>query len=318
MKSLVVALFAILPLAAQAPKQAAGKADDKAPAVQDQAPIRLDVTRVSLLFTVQDKKGRFITDLGKDEFEVTENKKLQTILGFNTESNLPLRLAVLLDTSSSIKERFKFQQEAATEFVDTVVRRGVDKALVVSFDSLAELATDLTDDPDKLGRAIQNQRPGGGTAFYDAIGMACDKLIRPDEPREDFRRAVVILSDGFDNASRLTREQALEFAQKADAVIYTISTNISGVETDGDKVLRYFSQETGGQTYFPFKAQDLAQSFENIANELRHQYDVFYRPEPLKADGQYHTVVVKLKNRKDLTVRARRGYYAPLQAELGK
>src|SRR6185437_15744630 len=124
-----------------------------------QAPIRLDVTRVSLLFTVQDKKGRFITDLGKDEFEVTENKKLQTILGFNTESNLPLRLAVLLDTSSSIKERFKFQQEAATEFVDTVVRRGVDKALVVSFDSLAELATDLTDDPDKLGRAIQNQRP---------------------------------------------------------------------------------------------------------------------------------------------------------------
>lgn len=318
MKSLALALLATIPLAAQAPKQAASTSEDKAPAAVDQAPIRLDVTRVSILFTVQDKKGRFITDLGKDEFEVIENKKPQTILGFTTESNLPLRLAILLDTSSSIKERFKFQQEAATEFINTVVRRDVDKALVVSFDSMAELATDLTDDPDKLGRAIQNQRPGGGTAFYDAIGVASNKLLRPDEPREDFRRAIVILSDGFDNASRITREQALELAQKSDAVIYTISTNISGVETDGDKVLRYFSQETGGQTYFPFKAQDLAQSFENIANELRHQYDVFYRPEPLKADGQYHTVVVKLRNRKDLSVRSRHGYYAPLKSDLEK
>jgi VWFA-related protein len=229
-----------------------------------------------------------------------------------------LRLGIVLDTSSSITDRFRFQQEAATEFVDTVVRRGVDKALVVSFDSMAEMATDLTDDPDKLGRAIQNQRPGGGTAFYDAIGMACDKLIRPNESREDYRRALVILSDGFDNASRLTREQALELAQKTDAVIYTISTNISGVETSGDKVLRYLSQETGGQTYFPFKATDLAQSFENIANELRHQYNVFYRPEPLKTDGLYHSVDVKLRTRKDLSVRARRGYYAPLKSDLDK
>lgn len=311
MKYLVVALLTLLPLEAQAPKAAPAK-NQPAPEVTDQSPIRLDVTRVSLLFTVQDKKGRFITDLGKDEFEVIENKKPQTILGFTSESNLPLRLAILMDTSSSITDRFKFQQEAATEFIGTVVRRGVDKAVVVSFDSTAETVSEMTDDPDKLGRAIDHLRAGGGTAFYDAIYFACrDKLNRPDEPSEEYRRAVVILSDGVDNASRYTRDQALEMAHKADAVIYTISTNISGVETPGDKVLRYFSEETGGQTYFPFKAQDLAQSFENIANELRHQYNIFYRPDPLRTDGLYHTVELKVKGRKDLIVRARRGYYAP-------
>ncbi len=100
-------------------------------------------------------------------------------------------------------------------------------------------------------------------------------------------------------------------AQKADVVIYTISTNISRIETDGDKVLSYFAAETGGQAFFPFKATDLAQSFENIANELRHQYNMFYRPEPLKTDGMYHTVVMKVRGRKDLMVRCRKGYYAP-------
>ena len=106
---------------------------------------------------------------------------------------------------------------------------------------------------------------------------------------------MVILSDGDDNQSRWTREQALEMAHKADVVIYTISTNRSGIETDGDKVLRYFAEQTGGQAFFPFKAQDLAQDFENIANELRHQYNVLYRPEPLKADGLYHPVDVKVE-----------------------
>jgi Ca-activated chloride channel family protein len=94
-------------------------------------------------------------------------------------------------------------------------------------------------------------------------------------------------------------------------VIYSISTNISRIPTDGDKILRYFAEETGGLAFFPFKSQDMAQSFENIANELRHQYNVFYRPEPLKADGLYHPVEIRVKNHKDLIVRARRGYYAP-------
>jgi VWFA-related protein len=132
-----------------------------------------------------------------------------------------------------------------------------------------------------------------------------------DQPRHKFRRAMVVLGDGDDNASRYTRDQALEMAQKADVVVYTISTNNSKQEKDGDKVLRYFSSETGGMAFFPFQARELSQSFENISNELRHQYNVLYRPEPLKADGLFHQVDVKVKTRKDLIVRARKGYYAP-------
>src|ERR1700691_2535741 len=272
MRAPVVAFFVLLPAFAQAPPQKGSSKPAPTAELGDQT-FRLDVTRVPVLFTVADKKGHFVTDLTKDEFEVIENKKQQTILDFNGESELPLRLAVLIDTSNSIRERFKFLQEAATDFVQTVVRPVLDKAMVVSFDTSAELVADMTDDIGKLNASIGALRPGGGTALYDAIFFACKEKLT-DQPPEKFRRAMVILSDGDDNQSRYTREQALEMAQKADVVIYTISTNITGQELDGDKILRYFAQETGGQVFFPFKASDLNQSFENIANELRHQYIV--------------------------------------------
>jgi VWFA-related protein len=173
------------------------------------------------------------------------------------------------------------------------------------------LQLDLTGDVEQLAKSVRNLRPGGGTALYDAIFFACRDKLMKDQPRHKFRRAMVILSDGEDNQSRYARDQALEIAQKADVVIYGISTNITRVDTDGDKVLKYLSAETGGQTFFPFKVEDLAQSFENIANELRHQYNILYRPEPLKTDGAYQEVSVKVKDRKGLIVRARKGYYAP-------
>jgi VWFA-related protein len=273
--------------------------------------IVLEVSRVNLLFTVADKKGRFVTDLGKDDFEILESKKPQQILEFTAESDLPLRLAILIDTSNSIRDRFRFQQEAAVEFINSVMRPTTDKAVLVSFDMTAELVTDLTNDQEKLAKAVRELRPGGGTAMYDAVYFACRDKLMQDQPRDKFRRAMVILSDGDDNVSRYTREQALEMAQKADVVIYTISTNYSAQQTDGDKVMKYFAAETGGLAFFPFKVQDLAQSFENIANELRHQYNVLYRPEPLRADGLWHPVDLKVRGRKDLIVRARKGYYAP-------
>jgi len=277
----------------------------------DQNRIILDVTRVNMLFTVSDKKGRFVTDLGKDDFEIVESKKPQSILEFTAESNLPLRLGILIDTSNSIRDRFKFQQEAAIEFINSVVRPEQDKAVVVSFDTAAELVSDLTGNIEVLAKGIRELRPGGGTALYDAIFFACRDKLMQDQPRHKFRRAMVILSDGDDNNSRYTREQALEMAQKADVVIYTISTNITRIPTEGDKIMKYLAAETGGVAFFPFKVQDLAQSFENISNELRHQYNLAYRPEPMKTDGLWHTIDMKVKGRKDLVVRARRGYYAP-------
>ncbi|MCX6603581.1 MAG: VWA domain-containing protein [Acidobacteria bacterium] len=272
--------------------------------------IVLDVARVNMLFAVTDKKGRFVTNLTKDDFEIKEEKKEQQILEFVAESDLPLRLGILVDSSNSVRDRFKFQQEAAVEFVNSVVRPE-DKAVVVSYDSGAELVADLTGNTEVLAKAIRSLRPGGGTALYEAIYFACRDKLMQDQPRHKFRRAMVVLGDGDDNASRYTRDQALEMAQKADVVVYTISTNNSKIEQEGDKVLRYFASETGGMPFFPFQARELAQSFENISNELRHQYNVLYRPEPLKADGLFHRVDVRVKTRKDLTVRARKGYYAP-------
>ncbi len=273
--------------------------------------IQVEVNRVNVLFTVTDKKGRFITDLNKGDFQVLENKQPQAIMEFAAESDLPLRLAVLIDTSNSIRERFRFIQEAAVEFITSVMRPKVDKALVVSFDSSAELVSDLNGDPDQLASLVRDLRPGGGTALFDAIFFACRDKLSWEQPRHKFRRAMIILSDGDDNQSQKSREQALEMAQKADVVIYTISTNYTRLETDGDKVLKYLANETGGQAFFPFKVEDLSQSFENIANELRHQYNIYYRPEHMKTDGSYQAIAVRVKDRKDLIVRARKGYYAP-------
>jgi VWFA-related protein len=289
-----------------------GQKNDKVPQ-QDSRDTRItvDVSRVNMLFTVSDKKGRFVTDLTRDDFQVIEAKKPQPIVEFAAETDLPLRLAILIDTSNSIRDRFRFQQEAAIAFIDSTVRPHQDKALVVSFDTAAELVTDLTDDIPALEKAVQSLRPGGGTSLYDAIFFASRDKLMQDQPLYKFRRAMVILSDGEDNQSRYTRDQALEMAQKADVTVYTISTNISRIPTDGDKVMRYFAAETGGQAFFPFQASDLNQSFENISNELRHQYNIFYRPEPFKTDGLYHTVEIRVKGRKDLLVRCRKGYYAP-------
>ena len=308
--ALVAGLVSLLPAGAQ-PKAAQKPAPRAGVEITSDTPIVLDVTRVNILFTVSDKKGRFVSNLVKDDFEIFEAKKPQNILEFNAESDLPLRIAVLLDTSNSIRERFRFIQEAALEFLRSTIRPRTDKALVVGFDTSAQLVADLTDEMPKLEKSIREMRAGGGTALFDALYFACRDKITLDQPRHKFRRAIIIISDGDDTQSRYTREQALEMVQKSDAVVYTISTNITRVETDGDKILRYLAKETGGQAFFPFKVEDLSQSFTNIANELRSQYNLFFRPEPLRTDGLYHQVDVRVKNRKDVVVRARKGYYAP-------
>ncbi len=280
------------------------------PQISSDTPFRTEVTRVNMLFTVTDRTRALRYRSDQERIPgIRRTRSRKSILEFTSETDLPLRLAILIDTSNSIRERFHFQQEAATNFVNSVVR-DQDKATVVSFDTAAELAVDMTNNTNDLENAIRRLRPGGGTALYDAIYYACKEKLMKDQPMYKFRRAMVILSDGDDNDSRYSRDQALEMAQRADTVIYTISTNISHVETDGDKVMRYFAEQTGGVCFFPFEAKDLNQSFENIANELRHQYNLFYRPEPLNNDGRYHEVQIKVKGRKDLIVRARRGYYA--------
>jgi Ca-activated chloride channel family protein len=321
-RAFLAAAVGSLAMAQQAPDLRPAQQAAQTPQDSSQT-FSLDVTRVNVLFTVSDRKGRFVTNLVMEDFDIIEAKKKQKILEFATESDLPLRIAILVDTSNSIRARFRFEIEAARSFLESVIRKGEDKALIYGFDTEATLAQDFTDDTELLGNKLRDLRPGGGTALFDAMIDACRDKLMLDKPLHKYRRAIVMIGDGEDNASHYTRDQALEFAQKADVVLYAISTNNTGSMRDqdtemaahmlseGDKVLRYLTHETGGMTYFPFRAQDMEQDFENIANELRSQYSILYRPEPLKADGLYHPIDVRVHTRSDLVIRARRGYYAP-------
>ena len=273
--------------------------------------IRVDVARVPLLFTVTDRRNRFITDLGREDFQVFDDGWQQEIREFDRESDLPLRIGVILDTSNSIRARFKFEQEAAIEFLQRVLVREHDRAFLVSFDTRAELIVDYTNDVDELADGVRRLRAGGRTSLYDAIYYACRDKLPEDQPKEQFRRALVVIGDGEDDRSTVTREDALEMAHKAEAVVYTISTNRSGKAVDGDKTLSRFAKETGGLALHSFQARDLQQSFANIANELRHQYFILYSPSQFVNDGAFHTVEVRTRYR-NATVRVRSGYYAPL------
>ncbi len=276
--------------------------------------IRVQVSRVPLLFTVTDKKNRFITDLEKEDFEVFDNGERQEIRQFVRESDLPLRIGIVMDTSNSIRDRFRFEQEAAIEFIRGVLAEEKDRAFLVSYDTRAELMVDFTHDPEQLANGVRNMRPGGGTALYDAVYYACRDKLPEDRPLEQFRRALVVIGDGEDNQSSVTRDMALEMAHKSEVVVYTISTNRSGQRQDGDKVLKYLAEETGGISFFPFQARDLEQSFADIANELRHQYFIIYSPTSFELDGSFHKIRVK-PNVKNAQVRVRSGYYAPLPGE---
>ncbi len=183
-------------------------AAQQAPIGDPSSRIILDVTRVNMLFTVTDKKGRFITNLDRGDFEIFEGKKPQTIQEFTAESDLPLRLAILIDTSNSIRDRFRFEQEAAIQFINSVIRPTQDRAMIVSFDTSAELASDLTEDVIKLAKTIRDLRPGGGTSLYDAIYYACRDKLSQDQPRHKFRRAIILVSDGDDNQSHVTSSAA--------------------------------------------------------------------------------------------------------------
>ena len=272
------------------------------------------VDEVNVVFTVTDKRGKFVNDLTKDDFRVIDdNKPAQSIRSFRSETNLPLRVGLLIDASNSIRDRFKFEQEAAIEFLNQIIRRGYDQAFVLGFDTTPEVTQNFTDNTEALSRGVRMLRPGGGTALYDAIYYACrDEIIAKDKGNVETRRAIILLSDGDDNQSRVSREEAVEMAQKAEVIIYTISTNTSGLKLKGDKVLEHFAEETGGRAFFPFKIQDLSDAFSQIQDELRSQYAVSYKPADLQPNGKYHGIEILADNKK-YRVRARKGYYAPLR-----
>jgi len=277
---------------------------------EDVSRITVDVTRANLLYTVTDKKGRFVSNLTKEDFEIIENKKKQNILEFTAETDLPLRLAILIDTSNSIRERFRFIQEAATNFITTVMRPGKDKAIVVSFDTSPQLVADLTDDQVAVTKAIRELRPGGGTALYDALYKTCrDQMLNLPEPGS-VRRALILVSDGDDNYSRAQESDAIKMCQRANTIVYAISTNVSPSRDKGDDVLKDISEATGGQAFYPVKIEDVALGFRKIEQELRSQYSLVYRPADFRQDGSFRTIYLQALDPR-YHVRAQKGYFAP-------
>lgn len=276
--------------------------------------IKKTVNEVNVVFTVTDKRGRFIKNLTQKDIKVLDDRKpVDAIRNFQSQTDLPLRVGLLVDASNSVRDRFKFEQEAAIEFLNQIVRHDRDLAFVLGFDTVPEITQDFTSDTGRLSTGVQMLKPGGGTALYDALYLACrDKLLKRADQMA-VRRAVILLSDGEDNQSRVTRDEAVEMAQRAEVIVYAISTNVSGMVLKGDKVMQYIAEATGGRAFFPFKIQDVADAFSEIQDELRSQYAVAYRPPDFQMDGRYRSIEITALTDKKLRVRARKGYYAPAQ-----
>ncbi|HKT46871.1 MAG TPA: VWA domain-containing protein [Candidatus Acidoferrales bacterium] len=316
------------PPPAQAPAQ---QQPAQAPTAQSDQTLTRVVNLVDVLFTVLNRRNKLVSDLDKNDFKIFDDKQLQDIRFFSKQSDLPLRIGMLLDTSNSIRDRIKFEQDASVNFLFSVLRHNRDEAFIMTFDDQPQILQAFTNDTGLLRDQIVQTKAGGGTAIYDAIYDACEKeLSHPPRPPGDqpdvVRRVMILISDGEDNLSQHTRSEAVEMAQRTSVVIYTISTSTQWVslsetdpskmgdrkylKTEGDKILEDIADETGGRAFFPYHVDDLDQSFQDIGDELRNQYSIAYAPSNYVVDGRYHRIRIEVPDHKGYQVRARRGYYA--------
>jgi VWFA-related protein len=320
---------------APAPTQSAALGQDAAQK-SDQT-IKTVVNLVDVLFTVLNRRNKLVPELEKADFKIWDDKHPQEIRYFSKQTDLPLRIGMLLDTSNSIRDRIKFEQDASINFLFSVLRRNKDEAFVMTFDDEPQIVQPFTGDAGALRDEITKTRAGGGTAIYDAIYEACVKeLSHPPRPPGDqpdvVRRVMILISDGDDNLSTHTRADAIEMAQRTSVVIYAISTStqwesLSQTDpnktadrkyhlTDGDKILQDLADETGGRAFFPYHVDDLDQSFQDIGDELRSQYSIAYLPTNYVMDGRYHKIRIEVPEHKGYQVRARRGYFARANANV--
>src|SRR6267142_350462 len=315
----------------QTPALAQSSAPKQEAAQQSDQTIKTVVNLVDVLFTVLNRRNKLVPELEKTDFKIWDDKYPQEIRYFSKQSDLPLRIGMLLDTSNSIRDRIKFEQDASINFLFSVLRRNKDEAFVMTFDDEPQIVQAFTGDAGALRDQITKTRAGGGTAIYDAIYEACVKeLSHPPRPPGDqpdvVRRVMILISDGEDNLSTHTRTEAIEMAQRTSVVIYTISTSTQWISlsqtdpskmgdrkyhlTDGDKILQELAEETGGRAFFPYHVDDLDQSFQDIGDELRNQYSIAYLPTNYVLDGRYHKIRIEIPDHKGYQVRARRGYFA--------
>jgi len=271
----------------------------------------MNVNEVNLIFTVTDKNKHYIPNLQQSDFALLDDGKAPAhVKSFHQQINLPLRVGIVIDASTSIRTRFQFEQQSAIEFLLDILKARSDRAFVMGFDVTPTVTQDWTNNIDGLETGVNRMRPGGGTAMYDAVYTACrDKLITERGP-EPVRKAMVLISDGEDNQSRVFQEEAIKMCQRAETIIYAISTNWTPSRGKGDKVLTEMAEETGGQVFFPPSVEDMSNSFHDIEEALRSQYALIYTPADFKEDGAYRLIYLYCHNR-SYKLFTRTGYYAP-------
>ncbi len=274
--------------------------------------LKTSVNEVNLIFTVTDKHGRYIPDLQLHDFALLDDQKApERVNSFHQQINLPLRVGIVIDTSTSIHSRFQFEQQAATEFLLQILKARSDRAFVMGFDVTPTVTQNWTNDLDGLETGINRLSPGGGTALFDAVYTACrDKLLDSSRGQEPVRKAIILLSDGDDNQSRVYLTEAIKECQRAETIIYAISTNWTPSRGEGDKVMSQLAADTGGQVFFPPSVEEVSTSFKAIQEELRSQYALTYTPADFKDDGAFRTIYLYCNDRR-YQVRAKKGYFAP-------
>ena len=298
--ALILTFFLLLPASAQDPSE-------------DLEPFRVDVDAVNVLVTVTDKDtGEFIRNLPRSAFTVFEDGEEQEITNFTQQTNMPLTIALCIDTSSSVKMKLEFEKEAALDFLYTILQPR-DKALLAEFDTGVSLLHDFTTNPNDLSEEIKKLKAGGGTSLYDCLHLISEQKLL----YEDGRRTMVILTDGSDLSSKHTPDEALASVLRAEAAIYAISTTNLGTDMDwqGDLTLKNITNQTGGRVFFPYSNGELIKSLKEVENELRNQYSLTYVPKNLKKDGTHRRINLKVDVDNKI-LRFRKGYYAPLPSDL--
>ncbi len=304
----------------QQPKPKEKPSDKNKPAGEkqdslDPGQITERIVNVTLPVTIMDKNNRFVVDLKQEDFEIIEDKTPQTIISFQPQSNLPLDVAMLMDTSNSVKPKLKFEKDAAYSFLETVLKSRQDRALFTTFDSQVELHQDFTNRLDLLTRAIDKVKAQGGTRMYDAIYSVCEeKMMAPSSIGR--RRAMVVITDGEDTESERYLKDAIDIAQRSETTIFVISTKAGGyfgvqagtVDRREDKDLKRLAEETGGRAFFTAEVIELERSLTTIARELRSQYVIAYEPTNTNYDGNFRQIEVKLPKHKNLRIRTKSGY----------
>jgi Ca-activated chloride channel family protein len=286
------------------------------PPTQRQPSFRIGVELVSLNVTVSDGAGRYVTDLEPEDFNVFEDGVKQEITFFN-KSNLPIALAILLDTSASMETKLQTAQDAAIGFAHRL--RKQDLAEVIDFDSRVTVLQNFTNDGNELEAAIRKTSAGGSTSMYNAVYIALKDLkkVVAKNVEEIRRQAIVLLSDGEDTSSLLPFEEVLDLAKRSETAIYTIGLRSNEGPSTGTKgfkeaefVMRQLAQETGGRAFFPGQIADLNGVYGQISDELSSQYTIGYTPRNPRRDGSWRRIVVRVA-RPNLTARTKQGYFAP-------